>query len=53
MDEIQEDIKKSRLTVWTCDMDERREDKCYTQKWKENEQDKDPEPDGCTKLEKI
>ena len=30
--------------VWTSDMDERKIGKCYTQKWRENDQEE--EPDG-------
>ena len=33
--------------VWTCDADARRYlRKCYKQKWRENDQEEDPEPDG-------
>ena len=35
--------------VWTYDADGKKREylrKCYTQKWRENDQEEDPEPDG-------
>ena len=36
--------------VWACDADGRRKDrylrKSYTLKWRENDQEENPEPDG-------
>ena len=53
MNEIKNDIQKSRLR-WDFEWEKREYlRKFYTQKWRENHQKKDPEPDGYTKLERY
>ena len=57
VDEIKKNhIQKSKLR-WFGQMiwmrEERITTKCYTGKWRENDKEEDPKPDGKTKLEKM